>query len=81
MEIGDNRIFIVYLPVSSAEIDKINLCYEGIRQLALTARQENKKITIIGDFNSHIQGYQHQGTTDHGGKNLINLMDIYNLKT
>ena len=81
MEIGVNRIFIVYLPVSSAKIDKINLCYKGIGQLCLAARQENKKITVLGDFNSHIHGYQHDGPTDHGGRSLLNLIDIFNLRS
>ena len=64
VEIGINRIYIVYLPVSSDEPDKINLCYEGLGQLVSEAKMENKLITIIGDFNSHLNGYLQNGSTD-----------------
>ena len=64
VEIGNNRIYIVYLPVSSDEPDKINLCYEGLGQIVSEAKMENKLITIIGDFNSHLNGYMHDNNSD-----------------
>ena len=47
----------MYLPVSTDEIDKINICYEGISDLIMTGLDNHKKAILIGDFNSHIYGW------------------------
>lgn len=33
----------------------------------------------MGDFNSHIRGYCWEKESDHGGKKLIHLINMYNL--
>ena len=34
----------------------------------------------MGDFNSHIHGYCWEKESDYGGKKLIHLINMYNLK-
>ena len=34
---------------------------------------------IIGDFNSHVQNWCHEGQTDPGGRQLENLIRNYGL--
>ena len=57
IEIGLHRIYTMYLPVALDDTDKIHLCYEGISQIIMNAREVGKKVTIIGDLNSHVEGF------------------------
>ena len=61
------------MPVNTDAADKINTCYEGLSQHIMEGISQNKKQIIIGDFNSHIRGWCHDGQTYVGGRQLLTL--------
>ena len=42
-------------------------------------RSQNKELILVGDFNSHINDWCHEGQSDIGGRQLENLKRIYGL--
>ena len=44
----------MYLPVNTEPQDKIIQHYEGLTEIVMKGLNGNKKIIIVGDFNSHV---------------------------
>lgn len=80
IEIENTWINIAYLPVNTEPVDKINLCYEGISDIIMKGYDENKKVIIIGDLNSHIRGWYWENNSDAGGLKIDELRRTFGVK-